>query len=100
MWCAFGAASSSWPALMRSSGTSIATMFDYEFMVNGFEAATIVAIAASLVGYFLVLRGQTFAGHALSHVGFAGATGAALVGLSPLAGMIVLTGAAGTAMGA
>ena len=34
-------------------------MFDYDFMVNAFAAATIVAIAAGLVGYFLVLRGQT-----------------------------------------
>ena len=42
------------------------------------------------VGYFLVLRGQTFAGHALSHVGFAGATGAVLIGVSPLWGMLVL----------
>jgi len=39
-------------------------------------AATIVAIVSGAVGYFLVLRGQTFAGHALSHVGF---TGAALI---------------------
>ena len=46
------------------------------------------------VGYFLVLRGQTFAGHALSHVGFTGATGAALFGLSPLAGLVALLRAA------
>ena len=78
---------------------SIATMFDYEFMVNAFEAATIVAIAASLVGYFLVLRGQTFAGHALSHVGFAGATGAVLMGISPLLGLLAATVLAGAGMG-
>jgi zinc/manganese transport system permease protein len=78
---------------------SIATMFDYEFMVNAFEAATIVAIAASLVGYFLVLRGQTFAGHALSHVGFAGATGAVLMGISPLLGLLAATVMAGAGMG-
>ena len=40
------------------------------------------------VGYFLVLRGQTFAGHALAHVGFTGATGAVLVGIAPLWGMV------------
>jgi len=50
-------------------------MFDYEFMTNAFAAAGIVAVVSGLVGYFLVMRGQTFAGHALSHIGFAGATG-------------------------
>jgi zinc/manganese transport system permease protein len=74
-------------------------MFDYEFMVHAFAAATIVAVAAGLVGYFLVLRGQTFAGHALSHVGFAGATGAVLIGVSPLVGLIVATVIAGAGMG-
>ncbi|MFI4996830.1 MAG: metal ABC transporter permease [Hyphomicrobiales bacterium] len=74
-------------------------MFDYEFMVHAFAAATIVAAAAGLVGYFLVLRGQTFAGHALSHVGFAGATGAVLIGVSPLAGLLLATVAAGAGMG-
>ncbi|MBV9567352.1 MAG: metal ABC transporter permease [Hyphomicrobiales bacterium] len=78
---------------------SIVTMFEYEFMVNAFEAATIVAVAASLVGYFLVLRGQTFAGHALSHVGFAGATGAVLAGISPLLGLLGATVLAGAGMG-
>jgi zinc/manganese transport system permease protein len=84
---------------MKSSGTSIATMFEYEFMVNAFAAATIVAVAAGLVGYFLVLRGQTFAGHALSHVGFAGATGAVLIGVPPLAGLLLATILAGVGMG-
>ena len=76
------------------------TMFDYDFMVNAFAASGIVAVLAGIVGYFLVLRGQTFAGHALSHVGFTGATGAVLVGISPLWGMIGFTLAAGVSMGA
>ncbi len=41
-------------------------MFDYDFMRNAFAAATVVAIVSGVVGYFLVLRAQTFAGHALS----------------------------------
>ena len=61
------------------------------FMVNAFIAAGIVAVVAGTVGYFLVLRGQTFAGHALSHVGFAGATGAVLVGVSPIWGLVGFT---------
>lgn len=80
--------------------TDTRTMFEYDFMVNAFAASGIVAVLAGIVGYFLVLRGQTFAGHALSHVGFTGATGAALVGISPLWGMIGFTLAAGVSMGA
>ncbi len=74
-------------------------MFEYDFMRNGFVAAGIVAVLAGLVGYFLVLRGQTFAGHALAHVGFTGATGAVLVGGSPLWGMVLVTVAGGVGMG-
>ncbi len=74
-------------------------MFDYPFMVNAFIAAGMVALVAGVVGFFLVLRGQTFAGHALAHVGFAGATGAALIGLAPLVGLIGATLLGGLGMG-
>ncbi len=74
-------------------------MFGYGFMVNAFAAAGIVAVLAGVVGYVLVLRGQTFAGHALSHVGFSGATGAVLLGVSPLWGMVLMTLAGGIGMG-
>jgi zinc/manganese transport system permease protein len=77
----------------------ITTMLDYDFMRHAFAAAGVVAVLAGVVGYFLVLRGQTFAGHALSHVGFAGATGAVLLGASPLAGLIAFTLVAGLGMG-
>src|SRR5579871_4556364 len=85
--------------LIGTNITSMRRMLDYDFMRTAFAAATIVAIVAGLVGYFLVLRGQTFAGHALAHVGFTGATGAVLIGVSPLAGLVVLTVAAGLGMG-
>jgi zinc/manganese transport system permease protein len=75
-------------------------MFDYDFMVNAFAASGIVAVLSGIVGYFLVLRGQTFAGHALSHVGFTGATGAVLLGMPPIWGMVGFTLAAGVGMGA
>ena len=74
-------------------------MLSYDFMQNAFVAATIVAIVAGVVGYFLVLRGQTFAGHALAHVGFTGATGAVLIGVAPLWGLVLMTLAAGIGMG-
>jgi zinc/manganese transport system permease protein len=75
-------------------------MLDYDFMRNAFAAAGIVAVVAGIVGYFLVLRGQTFAGHALAHVGFTGATGAVLIGVAPLWGLVAMTVAAGIGMGA
>ena len=74
-------------------------MLEYEFMRNAYAAAGIVAVLAGAVGYFLVLRGQTFAGHALAHVGFTGATGAVLIGVSPLWGMVAMTVAGGVGMG-
>jgi len=74
-------------------------MFAYDFMTNAFAAAGIVAVVSGLVGFFLVMRGQTFAGHALSHIGFAGATGAGLIGLAPLWGLVGFTVAGGVAMG-
>jgi len=74
-------------------------MFDYDFMRTAFLAGGIVAIVAAAVGWFLVLRSLTFAGHALSHVGFAGATGAVLVGLAPFWGLLGFTLAAAVLMG-
>ena len=74
-------------------------LFAYDFMANAVAAGTIVAVVAGTVGYFLVLRGQAFAGHALSHIGFTGATGAILVGLSPLWGLVLMTVAGGVGMG-
>ncbi len=76
-----------------------APMLDYDFMRAAFAASGVAAVLAGAVGFFLVLRGQTFAGHALSHVGFTGATGAALFGLSPLAGLLAFTLLAGVGMG-
>ena len=74
-------------------------MLDYDFMRTAFVASGLAAVLAGTVGFFLVLRGQTFAGHALSHVGFTGATGAILFGLSPLAGLVGFTFVAGIGMG-
>ena len=75
------------------------TMLSYGFVIDALAAGGIVAVVAGIVGFFLVMRGQTFAGHALSHVGFAGATGAVLIGATPFWGLIALTLAAGLAMG-
>jgi zinc/manganese transport system permease protein len=56
----------------------------YPFMVQALEAGAIVAVTAGAIGWFMVLRRQTFAGHTLSVISFPGAAGATLAGL-PLA---------------
>jgi len=67
----------------------IQQLLQFHFMENAFEAGTIVAVVAGLIGYFMVLRGQSFAGHTLAQVGFPGAAGAALIGVTPALGLIV-----------
>src|ERR1700694_960935 len=75
-------------------------LFHYDFMVHAFEAGTIVAIVAGAIGYFVVLRGSAFAAHALSHIGFAGATGAVLLAINPIFGLLAFTVGSGVAIGA
>jgi len=77
-------------------------MLQYQFMQHAFEAGTLVAIIAGIVGYFVVLRRSSFAAHALSHIGFAGAAGAVLIGISPVFGLLLFTSVGGigiTALG-
>jgi zinc/manganese transport system permease protein len=65
------------------------------FMRNAFAGGTLVAIASGLIGYFVVIRRDAFAAHALSHIGFPGATFAVLVGIPVTLGlaMFCVTGA-------
>jgi len=70
----------------------------WPFMQHAFIAAGCIAVAGSAVGYFAILRRQTFATHALAHTGFAGAAGAALIGLHPLAGLFIVAFVAGLLM--
>ena len=69
-------------------------LFAFPFMVNALEAGTIVAVLAAVVGWYMVLRRQTFAGHTLSVMAFPGAAGAALVGLPTGLGYYVACGGA------
>jgi zinc/manganese transport system permease protein len=75
-------------------------MFAFPFMVNAFRAGTIVAILAAVIGWFMVLRRQTFAGHTLALVGFPGAAGASLVGVSAQFGYFGFCTVAAVAIGA
>jgi zinc/manganese transport system permease protein len=82
-------------------------MFAYHFMINALEAGTAVAIGATTIGWFMVLRRQTFAGHTLAVISFPGSAAAALAGI-PLAygyfgacaaGAVVLAGVSANRLG-
>jgi zinc/manganese transport system permease protein len=88
------------PSLSWNLFDDLASLFHYEFMVHAFQAGTIVAIVAGAIGYFVVLRASAFAAHALSHIGFAGATGAVVLGLSPVLGLLAFTVTSGVTIGA
>ena len=67
----------------------IQLLLQFHFMQNAFLAGTLVALLAGTAGYFVVLRGQSFAAHMLSQVGFPGAAAGVLVHVSPVLGLIV-----------
>jgi zinc/manganese transport system permease protein len=75
-------------------------MFAHEFIRNAFLAGTFVALACGLVGYFVVLRAQVFAGDALSHVAFTGALAAAAAGIDTRIGLFLATLAVALVIGA
>jgi zinc/manganese transport system permease protein len=66
---AFGYQDNWWPILISP------------FMRDALLGGTIVALAAGLLGFFIVVRNTAFAAHAVAHIGLPGATGAVLVGL-------------------
>lgn len=77
-------------------------MFDvlqYAFIQNALIASFFVAVIAAVVGYFMLIRGLTFAGHALSHIGFSGAAAAVLLGVDPVIGLLVFTILSGIGIG-
>jgi zinc/manganese transport system permease protein len=60
-------------------------------MLNAWESASIVAVVAGVVGFFIVLRGSAFAAHALPNGAFAGAAGASLIGVDAIVGLAVFS---------
>jgi len=63
-------------------------LLHYAFMRHAFTAGTIVAVIAGVVGYFVVLRQSSFAAHAMSEIGFAGASGGVAFGFSAVYGLL------------
>lgn len=74
---------------------TLSELLSTSFVQHAFYAISAVALAAGVVGYFVVLRHQAFAAHAIGHVGFAGAAGAVWLGLSPIVGLLAFCLGAG-----
>jgi zinc/manganese transport system permease protein len=87
------------PTLSWNLLSDVKAMFEYQFMVNALEAGTIVAVMAGVVGWYMVLRRQSFAGHTIAVMSFPGAAGAALVGVPSALGYYVACGIAALAIG-
>jgi len=71
-------------------------LLGYDFVQNAILAGLVIAIVAGVVSPFVVARNMSFAVHALSELGFTGAAGFILIGLSPVLGL--LAGSAITAL--
>lgn len=87
------------PTLSLDIPNDFRELVQFPFMVHALEAGAIVAVFASVVGWYVVLRRQSFAAHTLSVMAFPGAAGAALAGLPTALGFYLACGAAALAMG-
>ena len=82
------------PSLSPNPITALNALFTFPFMVNALEAGTIVAVLSAVVGWYMVLRRQSFAGHTLAVMAFPGAAGASLIGLPTTLGYYLASGGA------
>jgi zinc/manganese transport system permease protein len=87
------------PSLSPNPIADLRQLLTFPFMVNALAAGTIVAVLAAVVGWYVVLRRQTFASHTLSVMAFPGATGASLAGLPTALGYYLACTIAALAIG-
>jgi zinc/manganese transport system permease protein len=87
------------PHLRWNVFDDVSQLLEYHFMVNALLAGSVVAVMAGVVGWVMVLRRETFAGHTLAMMAFPGASGAALIGVPAAWGYFAFCGAGGLALG-
>lgn len=87
------------PSLSPDLVADVRELLTFPFMINALEAGTIVAVLAAVVGWYMVLRRQSFAGHTLSVMAFPGATGAVLAGIPTALGYYLACGVTAVAIG-
>lgn len=87
--------------VLRASNpvTGLGNMLSEPFLQHALLAGTAIALLSGLVGYFVVLRGQVFAGDALSHVAYAGALAALAAGVDLRFGLFASTITVGLVLG-
>ncbi|MEU6585257.1 metal ABC transporter permease [Nocardia sp. NPDC046763] len=78
---------------------ALTAMLEHPFIAHALLAGTVVAVLCGLTGYFLVQRGEVFAGDALGHVAYTGAMAALAAGLNPRIGLFAAAIAAGFTLG-
>jgi len=74
------------PSLSWNLGADVRALLSQHFMVNALLAGTVVAVLAGAVGWYMVLRHESFAGHTLAVISFPGAAAATLIGVSATLG--------------
>jgi len=74
------------PRLSWDLGHDLHQLLQYPFMRNAFVAGAVAAVMCGAIGWFAVLRGETYAAHTLATAAFPGASGAVYLGLAPLVG--------------
>jgi zinc/manganese transport system permease protein len=87
------------PSLSLDPVSDVRQLLEFPFMVNALLAGTIVAVLAAVVGWYMVLRRQSFAGHTLSVMAFPGAAGAAWLGLPATLGYYLACGTTAMTLG-
>jgi zinc/manganese transport system permease protein len=87
------------PQLTWNLAHDVSEVLEYHFMVNALLAGSVVAVMAGLLGWLMVLRKETFAGHTLSMMAFPGAAGAALIGVAAAWGYFAFCIAGGLVIG-
>ncbi len=86
------------PQLSWNLVRDVGQLLEYHFMINALLAAGIVAVMAGVVGWVMILRRETFAGHTLSMMAFPGASAAALLGVPAAWGYFAFCGAGALAI--
>ncbi len=87
------------PTLSFNLARDLGEVLEYHFMVNALVAGSVVAVMAGLLGWFMVLRSETFAGHTLAMMALPGATAAALIAIPAAWGYFVFCGTAALLIG-
>jgi zinc/manganese transport system permease protein len=87
------------PTLSWNLVSDVRELLRYQFMVNALQAGTIVAVMAGVVGWYMVLRRQSFAGHTIAVMSFPGAAGAALAGVPSALGYYLACAIAALSIG-